>query len=93
MIAAVGPGEVDVAAGRVAGVGGGGVVPRPGHHPAPAATRDPPGGDIHLARSHSRDHLTSPASRRGLLRLVPRRQAADFDQLQAERLGPGQHAG
>src|SRR6516165_5168242 len=29
MIAAVGPGEVDVAAGRVAGVGGGGVVPRP----------------------------------------------------------------
>src|SRR5215469_1488198 len=30
MIAAVGPGEVDVAAGRVAGVGGGGVVARPG---------------------------------------------------------------
>ena len=29
MIAAVGPGEVDVAAGRVAGIGAGGVVARP----------------------------------------------------------------
>ena len=66
--------------------------PRPGHH-ARASTSDPPGGDIHLARSHSRDHLTSPASRRGFPRLVQRRQAADLDQLQAGRPGPASTPG